>query len=161
MKITDAVSGVLLMGLGLFMLWQASQFPSFGGQPYGAALLPRLLAGGFVLGGGLLILRDLLARRHAAAAAGPWVALEPELRQGTGMAALLVVLGNVLAQIWLAPRLGYLPVSVLGLAALFAVLRLRPLSALLLAVGASAACWWLFAVLLRVPLPRGLMDGVL
>lgn len=159
MKITDAVSGVLLMGLGLFMLWQASQFPSFGGQPYGAALLPGILAWGFLLGGGLLVLRDLLARRQAAG--GAWVSLVPELRHGTGMAALLAVLATVLAQIWLAPRLGYLPVSVLCLTALFAVLRLRPLIALALAIATSAACWWLFAGLLRVPLPRGLLDGVL
>ncbi|CAM5522156.1 tripartite tricarboxylate transporter TctB family protein [Frigidibacter albus] len=159
MKITDAVSGGLLIALGLFMLWQAAQFPSFGGQPYGAALLPSILAGGFILGGGLLILRDVIARRQAAA--GPWLSTVPELRQGTGLAALLAVLGNVLAQIWVAQRLGFIPVSVIGLLVLFLVLRLRPGVALALAVAASMACWWLFAGLLRVPLPRGILDGVL
>ncbi|TGN67752.1 hypothetical protein E4L95_03840 [Paracoccus liaowanqingii] len=159
MKITDAMSGVLLMGLGLFMLWQASQFPTFGSQPYGAALLPSILASGFLLGGGLLILRDMLARRQASG--GPWIALVPELRQGTGLAALVAVLATVLGQILLAPLLGYLPVSVICLVVLFAVLRLRLLTALALATGTSAVCWWLFAGLLRVPLPRGLLDGVL
>lgn len=159
MKITDAVSGALLIALGLFMFWQASLFPSFGGQPYGAALLPSILAGGFVLGGGLLILRDVLARRQAAG--GPLVSLVPELRQGTGLAALLAVLGNVLAQIWVAQSLGFIPVSVVGLLVLFLVLRLRPWVAAALAVGTSMACWWLFAGLLRVPLPRGILDGVL
>ncbi len=85
----------------------------------------------------------------------------PELRQGTGLAALLAVLGNVLAQIWVAQRLGFIPVSVIGLLVLFLVLRLRPGVALALAVAASMACWWLFAGLLRVPLPRGILDGVL
>lgn len=159
MKITDAISGLLLMGLGLFMLWQAAQFPSFGSQPYGAALLPSILAVGFLAAGGLLIARDLMARRHVPA--GPWVTLIPDLRQGTGMAAGLAVVGNVLAQIWLAPQLGYLPVAVAGLVVLFVVLRLRLWVALALASGTSLACWWLFVGLLRVPLPRGLLDGVL
>lgn len=158
MKFTDALSGVLLMLLGLFMLWQAVQFPSFGGQPYGAALLPSILAGGLILGGTLLVLRDIAARRHAGG--GPWLQLVPELRSG-GMPALLAVLGNVLAQIWLAPRLGFIPVSAAGLLVLFLVLRLRHCVAAVLALGTSLACWWLFAGLLRVPLPRGLLDGVL
>ncbi|MFC0201243.1 tripartite tricarboxylate transporter TctB family protein [Paracoccus rhizosphaerae] len=158
MKLTDALSGVLLMLLGLFMLWQAAQFPSFGGQPYGAALLPSILAAGLILGGTLLVLRDVMARRHADG--GAWLHLVPDLRAG-GMPALLAVLGNILAQIWLAPWLGFIPVSAAGLLVLFLVLRLRLWAAAALAVGTSFACWWLFAGLLRVPLPRGLLDRVL
>ncbi|WP_265502822.1 tripartite tricarboxylate transporter TctB family protein [Paracoccus beibuensis] len=158
MKLTDALSGVLLMLLGLFMLWQAAQFPSFAGQPYGAALLPSILAGGLILGGTLLVVRDLLARRQAEG--GVWLQLVPDLRAG-GMPALLAVLANVLAQIWLAPRVGFIPVSAVGLLVLFLVLRLPAWVAAVLAVGTSFACWWLFAGLLRVPLPRGLLDGVL
>lgn len=157
MKLTDALSGTLLVLLGLFMLHQAAQFPVFGAQPYGAALLPRILAGGLILGGVLLALRDLQARR--AGAGGPWIAPVPELRRPLAAAALLAVIGNVLAQIWLSPRFGFMPVSVIGLTVLFAVLRQSPLRALALAVGTSLLCWWLFAVLLRVPLPRAMTQG--
>lgn len=158
MRLTDALSGALLVLLGLFTLRQAAQFPSFGGQPYGAALLPSILAWGLIAGGALLVLRDVMARRQAAG--GAWLEPVPELRRG-GLPALLAVLGNVVAQIWLTPRMGFVPVSVIGLLVLFLVLRLRPLVAAVLAVGTSLACWWIFALLLRVPLPRGLLDGVL
>ncbi|WP_282602667.1 tripartite tricarboxylate transporter TctB family protein [Paracoccus sp. PARArs4] len=157
MKLTDALSGVALILLGLFMLWQAAQFPVFAGQPYGAALLPRILAAGFVIGGALLVLRDIAARRQAG---GPIVAFADELRRPAGWAAMAAVLGNVLAQVLLGPHLGYLPVSVAGLLVLFLVLRLPLLQAAGLAVGTTALCWWLFAVLLRVPLPRGLLEGI-
>lgn len=162
MRITDALSGALFMMLGLFILVQASQFPAFGGQPYGAALLPSVLAGAFILAGLLLVVRDLSARRSAAGtASAPWIAIVPELRNAVSVAALLMVIANVAAHILLSPRLGFLPVSVIGLTILFVVLKLQLWKALLLAVGASLACWWLFVTLLRVPLPRGLMEGFL
>lgn len=157
MKLTDALSGALLALLGLFMLRQAAQFPVFGAQPYGAALLPRILGGGLILGGVLLALRDLQARHVRVG--GPWIAPVPELRRPLAAAALLAVIGNVLAQIWLSPRLGFMPVSIVGLTVLFAVLHLSLLRAFALAVGTSLLCWWLFAVLLRVPLPRTTMQG--
>ncbi|MBU2957736.1 tripartite tricarboxylate transporter TctB family protein [Paracoccus sp. 1_MG-2023] len=158
MKLTDALSGAALILLGLFMLWQSAQFPSFAGTAYGAAMLPRLLALGFVIGGALLVLRDIMARRHAG---GPFVIFAPELRRVQGIAAMAAVLGNVAAQILLGPQLGYPLVSVLGLLVLFLVLRLPVWQATLLAIGATALCWWLFAVLLRVPLPRGLLEGII
>lgn len=157
MKVTDALLGAFFVLFGVVVLWQASQFPDFAGQPYGAALLPSLLAAGFVVSGAVLILRDLRARRSVS---GPWVALVPDLRAG-GTPALLAVLGNVLAHIGLSPLLGFLPVAVIGLSALFVVLRVPVVQAVLIALPTTIVCWWLFAGLLRVPLPRGLMGGVL
>ncbi len=157
MKVTDALLGAFFVLFGGVVLWQAAQFPSFSGQPYGAALLPCLLAVGFMIAGGVLILRDLRARRVTA---GPWIALVPDLRAG-GAPALWAVLANVLAHVWLAPSLGFLPVAVVGLVGLFVVLRVPVTQALVVALPVAVICWWLFAGLLRVPLPRGLLDGVL
>ncbi|QUS37231.1 tripartite tricarboxylate transporter TctB family protein [Falsirhodobacter algicola] len=157
MKITDALLGGFFLCLGAVMFWQAAHFPSFGGQPYGAALLPSILAVGFMIAGVMLVLRDLRARRTAG---GPLLALQADLKDG-GAPALLAVIGNVAAHIWLTPRIGYLPVSIVALSVLFLTLRLRPWVAVVLAIGTTLACWWLFAGLLRVPLPRGFLDGVL
>jgi hypothetical protein len=90
----------------------------------------------------------------------PIFAWTQDLREG-GLPALIAVLGNVLAQILLSTKLGFIPVSIVGLTVLFLVLRLRPWVAVVLAIATSFACWWLFVGLLRVPLPRGLLDGVL
>jgi putative tricarboxylic transport membrane protein len=169
MKLSDALSGALFIILGLFMLWQASLFPVFSGQPYGAELLPSILGGAFVLGGGGLILRDL-ARRRAASANGAgnngigsdaWISVIPELQTRSGIAALAAVLAYILGQVWIAPMLGFTLVSIVTLTVLFAVLNIRLWVALLLGVAASLACWFLFAELLRVPLPRGLLGGVI
>lgn len=71
------------------------------------------------------------------------------------------MLANVLAHILLTPRIGFLPVSLIGLTALFMILGLNAVKSLLLAVSTTLVCWWLFAGLLRVPLPRGFLDGVI
>ncbi|MDO6585111.1 tripartite tricarboxylate transporter TctB family protein [Salipiger sp. 1_MG-2023] len=160
MKLSDALLGGFFVLLGIAVLWLASQFPSFQGQPYGAALLPSILAVGFILCGAIMMLRELRLRRSAAGGSGPVFALVPDLREG-GAPALFAVLGNILAQIWLSPMLGFLPVSVIGLSVLFLVLRLSAIKALLLALATTVVCWWLFVDLLRVPLPRGFLDGVL
>jgi len=160
MKLTDALMGCLFVLLGGFMLWRTSLFPSFTGQPYGAALLPSILACGFAIGGVLLILRDRQTRRFVDDARGappPIFAFLPELHQG-GWPALLTVLGNVLAQIYLAPQLGFLPVSIIGLFVIFTVLHLRLWVAGLIAVATTFGCWLLFVGLLHVPLPRGILD---
>lgn len=161
MKVTDALLGGFFVVFGLLMVWFASKFPSFAGQPYGASLLPSILAGGFIIAGVMLMVRDVQFRRAAPVGdAKPLFSLVPDLKQG-GAPALLAVLGNVLAQIWIAPSVGFLPVSMAGLLVLFLVLRLRPWVAIVIAVATSLVCWWLFVGLLRVPLPRGILDGVL
>lgn len=160
MKLSDALSGALFIILGLFMLWQASQFPAFTGQPYGAELLPSILGAAFLLGGGMLIVRDLARRRLNAGHNGAWIAVIPELQRGSGVAALAAVMAYILGQVWIAPLVGFTLVSVITLTVLFAVLNIRLWVALLLGISASLACWFLFADLLRVPLPRGLLGGV-
>ena len=146
MKLSDALSGALFMIFGLFMLWQASRFPEFSGQPYGAALLPSILGGAFILGGAGLVLRDLARRRVAAHEAGAWISVIPELQRGSGLAALAAVLAYILGQIWIAPMLGFTLVSILTLTVLFAVLNIRLWVALLLGVVTSLACWFLFCL---------------
>ncbi|QPM92403.1 tripartite tricarboxylate transporter TctB family protein [Pseudooceanicola algae] len=167
MKITDALLGGFFLLLGALMLWQASLFPTFASQPYGAAFLPSILASGFILAGALLLVRDLRLRRALAKGdtgqgddSNPFFAWNTDLKHG-GAPALLAVLGNVLAHIFLTPIIGFLPVSIVGLTLLFLILRLRPWVAIAIAIATSLVCWWLFVGLLRVPLPRGILDGVL
>ena len=160
MRIPDAVTGAVFLAIGLFVFGTAAGFPNPGGMPYGAALLPQLLGAGLMIGGALLVATDLLARRRSSARA-PVLTLDPELRRPRGLVPLAMVLALVLGQILLAGSLGFLAVSIAGLALLFLSLRLSPLAALGLAVLGSLMCWWLFARLLRVPLPRGLLEGML
>jgi putative tricarboxylic transport membrane protein len=160
MRITDALSGAVFFAIGLFIFGVASGFPNPGGMPYGASLLPRLLGAGLMIGGVVLIVSDGLSRRTATAIA-PMATLDTELRHARGFVPFAMVLVLVLGQILLAGTFGYLAVSIIGLALLFLSLRVSLLASLGLAIAGSLICWWLFAGLLRVPLPRGLLEGLL
>lgn len=160
MRITDGLSGLVFILLGLTMIVIAAGFPDFPGQPYGADLLPTLLGMGLILAGAGLAVRDALARR-ASAQRAPLASLDDDLRSPRALLAVAAVLGLVVGQILLGRSIGYLPVSVVGLAILLLVLGIRPVLAVAVAIATTIACWWVFVDVLRVPLPRGLLNGVL
>lgn len=155
MRIRDALLGVIFACLGIFMMIEAAGFPSFPGQPYGASLLPSLLGGGFVISGLLLVGRDL-----ASGFGGRWIVPVPALATRQGAVSALLILGTVLAHVIVSPWLGFIPVSVICLGGLFLWFGVRPGPALLIAALGTAVCWFFFAMLLKVPLPRGLLEGL-
>ncbi len=160
MQITDAVFGALLALLGGYMIYEAMGFPSFPGQPYGASLLPTLLGIGFIVCGLLLGLRDYRARRQTGTSL-PVLAIQPALldRRGAISGALIVAL--VLTQILFGDAIGFIPISLAGLMVIFVWFRVRLLMAVVFAVLGTGVTWWLFSNILKVPLPRGLLDGIL
>ncbi|WP_103336138.1 tripartite tricarboxylate transporter TctB family protein [Pseudotabrizicola formosa] len=160
MRVTDALSGAIFLAVGLFVFQTAAGFPNPGGMPHGASLLPSLLGLGLMIGGGLLVISDILARRTAKITPSV-LSLDPELKTARGLLPVAMVMVLILGQILLAGTFGYLAVSIVGLTLLFLTVRLSALSSLGLAIAGSLLCWWLFAGLLRVPLPRGLLEGVL
>lgn len=155
MRIRDRLLGGIFACLGLFMLAQASGFPAFPGQPYGAALLPSLLGAGFILAGGLLVVQDV--RRCAGA---PLIAVNSALRSRNGLISAALVIATVLAHVLLGDWLGFIPVALVTLWVIFIWFGLHPLPALLISVASTALCWVLFAIFLEVPLPRGLLVGI-
>jgi len=157
MQLSDALSGALFILLGIFMIWTASGFPAFPGQPYGASLLPTLLGWGFIVAGLLLGLRDLTWRRAGLRPA--MISLLPPLRRATGIGSVVLIFAAVLGQILVAPRIGYMPVSVLTLLAIFLWHGVRPVTAIIASIGTTLFCWWAFSIMLRVPLPRGFIEG--
>ena len=160
MRIADGVFGALFALLGAYMIYTASGFPSFPGQPYGASLLPTLLGIAFIVCGIGLGLRHARARRTAAST-GPLVALTPALRDPRGAVSGALAVALVLTQILFGDAIGFIPVSLAGLIVIFLWFRLPAWQAVIFAAVGTALCWWLFSVLLKVPLPRGILDGVL
>jgi putative tricarboxylic transport membrane protein len=130
------------MGLiGLAALLLARDFPSIPGQTYGPALFPT------VLGAGLLLCAVLVALQAPEPARPPASARGRVAATAVATAPILVLLA------W--DTLGW-PLIAAGLGtALLVLAGTRPLRALLAGLGLAALTWVIFAMLLRVPLPRG------
>ncbi|WP_414896534.1 tripartite tricarboxylate transporter TctB family protein [Rhodovulum sp. YEN HP10] len=157
MRIHDALAGALLAALGGAVIWYVAGFPRVAGQNYGPDLFPRLVGIGLVLFGTGLVLRGVRS-------AGGLPALLELPSHGEIRRALLAtvyIVSSVLAVVFLAERLGS-QILVFGIliSGLLAVYR-RPVLSLTLALGLTVAFDLIFRVLLRVPLPSGLLTGVL
>lgn len=151
MKLGDATSGALLAAFGGAVAWQASGFPRMPGHVYGAGLFPIVIGAGLVLCGLILIGRGMTsASTLRGVSLAEWTASG---RRAMGAATIIAV---PLAFIWLLEPVGFLLLSVVSLFVLFQLVGVGALRALAAALAASLVSYWLFAKLLRVPLPRGL-----
>jgi putative tricarboxylic transport membrane protein len=155
-RVNDAVFGVVLILAAIAIFLEARTFPAMPGQRFGAALVPTLLAGGFALCGLSLIWTGLRRREvHGLVELGPWA------RQGGHILDVGLVIGGIALLIALWERVGFL----IGGTLLAWVLMIRfrggrPVTSLLLAVGAGLALDFGFRRLLLVPLPLGPLTGI-
>ena len=143
------------------MIAVASGFPAFPGQPYGASLLPTVLGIGFLLSGGGLILRDIRKRVAGQGPHEPFFELGETLRRRDGILSGGLMIAAVLAHIFLAPTVGFIPVSLVSIFVLLVWFGISPLKALAISIAGTAMCWIFFAILLKVPLARGPFEGLL
>ena len=159
MKLNDAVWGALLLLLGGALFAHVQGFPSIPGQRYGPGVFPGLIAVGLVACGALLLFRGLRARRaggaEAAWASAPEWARSP--RHVVGFAVLVAV--NLLYLV-AVDRLGFVVTGTIYLAALMAVLEVKPARILPLALLLTLAIHYCFYKLLRVPLPWGVLQSI-
>jgi putative tricarboxylic transport membrane protein len=154
MRLNDALLGAILLGVAGWVWWLTSFFPAFPGQDYGPNLFPRILAAAIGTCGALLVLRGLRQR-------GPLLAIEAWVREPARVLSFLAIPGAVLFYLLLSERLGFIPTAFVILLALFLWFRTRPVVALPVAAGVTLTVHWFFAGIMRVPLPRGLLDPFL
>jgi putative tricarboxylic transport membrane protein len=157
MRANDAITGLLLIGLAAFMIYLTLGFPLMPGQDYGPALFPRILGAGLILCAVLLVVRGLGERAGGA----PWLKLAPWTRDPWRIASFGLVLALIIAYVLLSEAIGFIITAFVLLLTLFLWFRARPLPALLTAAAATWGIHWFFATMLRVPLPRGLLNTVL
>jgi putative tricarboxylic transport membrane protein len=153
-RLNDALLGAVLLGFAGWVWWLTTFFPAFPGQDYGPNLFPRILAAGIGLCALLLVVRGLRAR-------GKLLTLEEWTRDPTRLVSFLLMPGAVVFYLLAADALGFIPTAFLILLVLFLWFRTRVAVALPVAAGVTLAVHWFFAGMMRVPLPRGLMDPFL
>lgn len=151
MKISDAVTGALLLILAAAIGIYVSGFPGMSGQRYGAALFPGLIAAGLAACGALLLGRGVREKAPAFEFA-PWTRVAPLA------ANFALVCGALLFYIFAVETLGFMVTGTLLLLALFLKLGVRPLTSIVVAPVAVLAFHLLFYQLLRVPLPWGILQ---
>jgi putative tricarboxylic transport membrane protein len=153
MRINDAILGVLLAALGVAVLLNVQGYPKIPGQNVGPALFPGLIAVGLTACGALLVVGGVRARAGAS-----WFEALPWVRSRVHLVRFLVVIGSVVAYTLLAGPVGFLVVAPVTLFAMFIAFGVRPVTAVVVAIVASAAIWYAFYKLLRVPLPWGVLE---
>jgi putative tricarboxylic transport membrane protein len=150
MKISDSLVGAGFVGAGALIVASTLDYPTLDGYP-GPSLFPRIV-GGLMAGFGLLVAWQGVRARDTSDAVA-W----RHLHRSPGFVNALFVLGGVLAYLLLVERLGFLIMGALLLAVLMWRLQVPPGRALVVAAALTALVHLLFAKLLRVPLPLGLL----
>jgi putative tricarboxylic transport membrane protein len=154
MRANDAISGFVLLVLAAVMAALTIPFPDFPGQRFGPDLLPLILSGALSICGLLLIVRGRNARGQGEA----WFTIAAWTAVPSKVLRFLLVLGALVFYIVATDALGFVPVSFVIILVLSMAFGARPLPALLSAVVATLAINYFFSTIMRVPLPRGLLD---
>jgi len=139
----DRVSGVFLMLLGLFVVWERRVLPLGTASRPGPGYFPLLLAILLIVLGAILIVRGKDAAKIRSVS---W----PEAPHA------VAILGCCFFVSLFMETIGYRLTLLLVLGFLFGVMeRIKLWLTLVLTFGFSLGTFWLFDSLLRVPLPRG------
>jgi putative tricarboxylic transport membrane protein len=157
MRANDAICGLVVIAFAAAMIALTASFPALPGQDYGPALFPRVLGTGLIICGGLLVWN------HARTRDGQrqWVVLAPWTREPWRLGSFVLMLAMLLLYIFVSETVGFIPMALVFLLALFLWFGVRLIPAVIIAVVATVAIHEFFSTLLRVPLPRGWLDPFL
>ena len=153
MRFNDAVLGVVLVLFGTFVIHEARAFPGLPGQSYGPAFFPTIIGTVLAVSGGILILRGIAHRKEIA-----FVRLGGWATSSRHVTNVLLVLTSLVAYIFLAEPVGFLPISFAILAIMLFRFGCRLWVSVGLAVGATLLIHTVFYKFLLVPLPWGLLE---
>jgi putative tricarboxylic transport membrane protein len=158
MKFSDLLIGVLLVLLGSGVLAYGYTLPAMLGQNYGSGLFPMLI-GACLAGFGVHLSRLGFIERRVAGM--PLVTVDDWARDHRLVLNMVIVLLLIVAYVLLAERIGFIPMSLGILTVLFWRLGVEWWRNILISIVATAFIQLSFSNILRVPLPRGLLERVM
>jgi putative tricarboxylic transport membrane protein len=157
MKFHDSVCGAALFALAVFIFVYALSIPPMPGQQYGADVFPRMVA----IGLGVFSLM-LVYRGWAYSAPGtPWIAIAPWMRDPHTRGNFILAFVLTIAYVLLDDIVGFIPLGIVILMVLFVRQKVEWRKGAIVAIVVVGMTQFLFGNLLRVPLPRGILTGVL
>jgi putative tricarboxylic transport membrane protein len=155
MRFNDAIFGVLLIAFAIAEIAYTRTFPSLHGQAYGPDLFPILIGVGFLITGVILTVQGLALRAAAPLVEiGAWAA---DRRNAVNFAlVLLALLFYIVASDWL----GFILTAFLIMLVLLKSFGSGLVTALVIAALTTLGIHTLFARVLLVPLPWGVLQPV-
>ena len=151
MKISDTVVGAGFVTAGALIIAGTLNYPTLDAGHPGPSLFPRILGGLMAVFGGLVSLKGL--RTGDATQDVEWLLLH----KSTAFINAVFVLVGVTAYILFVENLGFLVMGALLLFVVMWRLKVPPLKALIVAVVFNTIVHFLFAKIMRVPLPLGIL----
>jgi putative tricarboxylic transport membrane protein len=157
MRINDAITGLIIIVFSVLVLLVASTYRGLPGVPYGPGLFPSLIAWCLLLGGGVLVFQGLPRLKVG------WLFLDPWAKAPRTYGTLGAIFSALLFYILFSETIGFLITAVAILFPLMLWTRGATYwrSSLIISIFFSLIIYFVFGWMLRVPLPRGLLDGVI
>jgi putative tricarboxylic transport membrane protein len=156
-RFNDGLIGVFLLLFAAAMMLHTLSFPAMPGQPVGPALFPVIIGIGMSIAGVILLVYGVLEYRRE----GVLVHVDEGLRRAHYLGNFLAVLVALVFYILAERTLGFIITAfVLSTALMIKLRRGHVLTSLLVAAAATVVVYVVFARFLRVPLPRGLLTGI-
>jgi putative tricarboxylic transport membrane protein len=155
MRLNDAIFGVLLIVFAIAEIAYTRTFPSLHGQAYGPDLFPILIGVGFLITGAILTIQGLAQRAvQPLVETGAWAA---DRRNVVNFALVpLALLFYIAASDWL----GFILTAFIIMLVLLKSFGSGMVTALVIAALTTLGIHTLFARVLLVPLPWGVLQPV-
>lgn len=152
MRFNDSVFGLILIAFAIAEISYARTFPSLHGQDYGPDLFPTIIGAGLMLFGGILV-----ARGWARRATDPMVVVGDWAQDRDNVVNVVILIGSIVFYIVFSTWLGFIPSALLIQSVLLVRLGSSLLTSVIIATISTMLIHTLFAKLLLVPLPWGLL----
>lgn len=152
MRFNNALPGGVLMLFALAVIAYSNTFPRLHGQNYGPDLFPTLIGTGLLVFGGILVFQGLKERATA-----PMVDIGEWAKDRRNIANVVILLASMIFYILISDMLGFIPTSLLIMVTLLRRFGSGWPASVVLALLTTFAIHTLFAKLLLVPLPWGIL----
>lgn len=152
MRFNDSVFGLILIAFAIAEIAYTQTFPRLHGQDYGPDLFPIMIGAGLMLFGGILV-----ARGWAQRTTQPMVVVGGWANDRGNVVNVVILLGSIVFYILFSTWLGFIPTALLIQTVLLVRLGSGLITSVIIAAISTMVIHSLFAKLLLVPLPWGLL----
>lgn len=150
MKVSNAGIGLALIMFAGWVFYYTQSFPTLANGYPGPALFPRVLATLFLATGIVLVIQSIYRREKIRM-------LDTGTLTRTGMVNILIILVAIVFYMFFSEDFGFLLISPLLLFFLMKWFKVKTILSAGVSLVITLAIYLLFAKVLLVPLPRGLL----